>query len=132
MNSLERIVPVPPCPQPASSYSARSVTADSPPLALCDAIRAGRIPVGDRPEIIANIWTWDDSPTSDLGEADWLVIFRAPGFFSCPSLVVRQPDGTAVPLPRPSSAVTRSTGEAVADRMRRMSWTCERDLAQQL
>lgn len=45
--------------------------------------------------------------------------------------MVRQPDGTTVPLARPSSAVTLYRG-SLADRMRRMSWTSERDLAEQL
>jgi hypothetical protein len=58
-------------------------------------------------------------------------IFRAAGFFSYPPLVVRQPDGTTVPLARPSSKVTLYRG-SLADRMRRMSWTSERDLAEQL
>jgi hypothetical protein len=53
MTSIERLVPVP------------AMSADS--AAVFSEIRAsGR----DLPEIIANIWTWDDSPTSDLGEAD--------------------------------------------------------------
>ncbi len=45
--------------------------------------------------------------------------------------MVRQPDGTTIPLPRPSSDVTLYRG-SLADRMRRMSWTFERDLAEQL
>ncbi len=106
-------------------------TSGQPPLTLRDAVRAGRIPPSDLPEIIANIWTWDDSPTSQLGETDWLEIFRAAGFFSYPPLLVRRPDGTRVPLARPSSAVTLYRG-SLADRMRRMSWTFERELAEQL
>jgi len=106
-------------------------TSGQPPLALRDAVRAGRIPASDLPEIIANIWTWDDSPTSDLSEADWLEIFRAAGFFSYPPLVVRRPEGTPAPLERPTTAVTLYRG-SLADRMRGMSWTCERDLAEQL
>jgi hypothetical protein len=102
-----------------------------PPLTLRDAVRAGRIPASDLPEIIANLWTWDDSPTSDLGETGWLEIFRAARFFSYPPLMVRQPDGTRVPLARPSSAVTLYRG-SLPDRMRRMSWTSERDLAERL
>lgn len=102
-----------------------------PPLALRDAVRAGRIPASDLPEIIANIWTWDDSPTSDLGESDWLEIFRTAGFFSYPPLVVRQPNGRRVPLARPSSAVTLYRG-SLADRTRRMSWTFQRELAEQV
>ena len=106
-------------------------TGGHPLLALHNVLKAGRIPADDLPEIIANIWTQDDSPTSDLSEAGWLEIFRAAGFFSYPPLVVRQPDGTRVPLARPRSTVTLYRG-SLASRMCRMSWTCERDLAEQL
>jgi hypothetical protein len=90
-------------------------------------VQAGRIRAGDLPEMIANTWTWDDSPTSDLSEADWLEIFRAAGFFSYPPLVARQSDGRPVPIERPSAAVTLFRG-STADRMRRMSWTSEQAL----
>jgi hypothetical protein len=43
-------------------------TTGQPSLALRNAVREGKIPASDLPAIIANIWTWDDSPTSDLGE----------------------------------------------------------------
>ena len=131
MNSAERLVPVPPMSADGAAAFSEIRTSGQPPLALRDALRAGRIPASDLPEIITNIWTWDDSPTSDLGEADWLEIFHAAGFFSYPPLVVRQPDGTRAPLARPSSTVTLYRG-SLADRMRRMSWTCELDLAEQL
>lgn len=132
MNSTERLVPVPRMSAADFAVFSEIRTSGQPPLALRDAVRAGRVPVLDLPEIIANIWTWDDSPTSDLGEADWREIYRAAGFFSYPPLLVRQPDGTPpVPLQRPSSAVTLYRG-SLANRMRRMSWTCERDLAEQL
>jgi hypothetical protein len=130
MNSTERLVPVPPMSADGFTVFSGIRTSRQPPLALRDAVRTG-IPAGDLPEIIANIWTWDDSPTSDLGEADWLAIFHAAGFFSFPPLVVRQPDGTRIPLTRPSSTVTLYRG-SLASRMRRMSWTCTRDLAEQL
>jgi hypothetical protein len=131
MNSAERLVPVPPMSASGFAVFSEVRTSGQPSLALRDAVRANRIPAGEIPEIIANIWTWDDSPTSDLGEADWLEIIRAAGFFSYPLLVVQQPDGTRVPLARPSSTVTLYRG-SLADRMRRMSWTFERDLAEQL
>jgi hypothetical protein len=131
MNSAERLVPVPPMSASGFAVFSEVHTSGQPPLALRDAVRAGRIPASDLPEIIANIWTWDDSPTSDLGEADWLEIFRAAGFFSYPPLVVRQPDGARVPLAHPSSTVTLYRG-SLADRMRRISWTFESDLAEQL
>src|SRR6266851_2001650 len=131
MNSVERLVPVPPMSEDGSTVFSEIRNSVQPPLALRDALRAGRIPAGDLPEIIADIWTWDDSPTSVLRESDWLEIFRAAGFFSYPPLVVRQPDGTTVPLARRGSAVTLYRG-SLPDRMRRMSWTSERDLAEQL
>lgn len=131
MNSIERLVPVPPMSGAGFTVFSEIRTSGQPPLALRDAFQAGRIPVRDLPEITANTWTRDDSPTSDLGEADWLVIFRGAGFFTYPPLAVRQPDGTRVPLARPSSPVTLYRG-SLADRIRRMSWTCERDLAEQL
>ena len=131
MTTAERLVPVPPMSAAGATAFSEIRISGQPPVALRDAVRAGRIPASDLPEIIANIWTWDDSPTSALGEADWLEIFRAAGFFSHPPLVHRQPDGTRSPVTRPSSAVTLYRG-SLADRMRRMSWTFERDLAQQL
>ena len=63
MNSLERMVPVPPMSAADLIVFSEIRNSGQPPLALCDTLRAGRIPVGDLPEIIANIWTWDDSPT---------------------------------------------------------------------
>jgi hypothetical protein len=131
MNSTERLLPVP--PMSADGFTAFSGirTSRKPALALRDAVRTGRIPASDLPEIIANIWTWEDSPTSDLGEADWLETFHAAGFFSFPPLVVRQPDDTSIPLTRPSSTVTLYRG-SLASRMRRMSWTWARDLAEHL
>lgn len=131
MNSVERLVPVPPMSAAGSIVFSEIRNSGQPPLALRDAFRAGKIPVSDLPEMITNIWTRDDSPTSDLGETGWLEIFHAAGFFSYPPLVVRQPDGTTVPLARPSSAVTLYRG-SLAGRMRRMSWTSERNLAEQL
>jgi hypothetical protein len=131
MTSIERLVPVPAMSADSAAVFSEIRTTGQPSLALINAVRMGNVPASDLPEIIANIWTWDDSPTSDLGEADWVEIFRAAGFFSYPPLVVRQSDGTTVPLARPSSTVTLYRG-SLADRMRRMSWTSERDLAEQL
>ncbi len=131
MSGVERLVPVPGMSADGFAVFSEIRYGGQPPLALRDAVRAGRIPASDLPEIIANIWTWDDSPTSDLGETGWLEIFHAAGFFSYPPLVVRQPNGTGVPLARPSSVVTLNRG-SLADRMRRMSWTFERGLAEQL
>jgi hypothetical protein len=55
------------------------------PRVLLDAWRAGRIPAQDMPELIAFAWLHDDSPTSDISEADWLETFAATGFFSWPA-----------------------------------------------
>jgi hypothetical protein len=131
MNSAERLVPVPRMSADGFSEFSKIRTGSQPSVALRDAVKAGKIPANDLPEIIANLWTWDDSPTSDLGEADWLEIFRAAGFFSYPPLVVRQPDGTRASLGRLSSTATVYRG-SLAERMRRMSWTFQRELAEQL
>jgi hypothetical protein len=87
------------------------------PRVLHSAFRAGRVPVGDLPELIAFAWLRDDSPTSDLGEAEWLEIYAAIGFFS-------YPEGRT----RPSEAITLYRG-ASADRLNRMSWTDDRQVA---
>ena len=109
MNSTERLVPVPRMSAAGFAVFSEIRTSGQPPLALRDAVRAGRVPVLDLPEIIANIWTWDDSPTSDLGEADWLEIYRAAGFFSYPPLLVRQPDGT----PPSAASASQLGGDAL-------------------
>jgi hypothetical protein len=81
MTSIERLVPVPAMPADSAAVFSEIRTTEQPSLALRNAVRMGKVPASDLPEIIANIWTWDDSPTSDLGEADWVEIFRAAGFF---------------------------------------------------
>jgi hypothetical protein len=131
VSSFERLVPVPYVSQGGLAAFSEISASAQPALALRDAFRACKLPGLALPEIIANVWTWDDSPTSDLSEADWLEIFRAAGFFSYPPLVTCRPDGIQVTLQRPSSAVTLYRG-SLPDRMRRMSWTYERDLAKQL
>ena len=90
----------------------------SRPRVLRDAFRAGEVPVADLPELIAFAWTRDDSPTSDISEADWLEIFRHAGFFTFPPLSAGRPDG-AVTLYRASTA----------ERARRMSWAPDRSMA---
>lgn len=111
---------------PRLSAAGFSVWADMSPSAqrprvLRDAFRVGRIPAGDLPELIAFAWTRDDSPTSDISETDWLEIFRHTGFFSYPP----------VSAGRPTSAVTLFRA-STADRLRRMSWTAERHMAELL
>src|ERR1700733_1326249 len=39
-----------------------------PAQVLYDAFKAGEILASDLPEIIANVWTWNDSPTSELSD----------------------------------------------------------------
>jgi hypothetical protein len=89
---IERLVPVPQMSPAGFTVFSEINAAKYPSRALHDAFMAGMIPIGDLPEIIANIWTRDDSPTSSAGEADWLEVFRRVGFFSWPPLVVRQAD----------------------------------------
>jgi hypothetical protein len=91
----------------------------------------GKVRASDLPEMIANVWTRDDSPTTGLSEADWVEIFRAAGFFSYPPLAVRQPDGSQVPLGRPDAPVTLYRGSS-SERRRRMSWASEPSLAEEL
>jgi hypothetical protein len=120
-SKLQRLVPVPP-PSP-SAITALSDIRESGrgPQALLDALQAGRIAVGDLPPVIADIWLWDDSPTSDLSEADWIQVFRTAGFFSYPPLLSRRPDGSQAPLEPPGTPVTLYRG-STANRLRRMSW----------
>jgi hypothetical protein len=91
------------------------------PRVLRDAVSAGRVSDGDLPELIAFAWTRDDEPTSDIGEADWLEIFRRAGFFTYPP----------VSAGRPTRPVTLYRG-TTADRLRRMSWAAERSVAETL
>lgn len=93
----------------------------SRPRVLRDAFRAGTVPAADLPELIAFAWTRDDSPTSDISEADWLEIFRHVGFFTFPPLRAGRP-ACAVTLYRASTA----------ERARRMSWASERSVAEML
>lgn len=87
------------------------------PTLLNDAFRDGQLPVADLRELIAFVWLYDDAPTSQLPESDWLSMFRAVKFFSFP---------TPVPAPNHSVTLYRACTE---DRARRMSWTGDRPLA---
>ena len=87
------------------------------PQVLHAAFQAGRVPVADLPELIAFTWLYDDSPTSNLGEAEWINLYNAAGFFS-------HPEGRM----RPSEAVTVYRG-ATPDRVRRISWAERRQVA---
>jgi hypothetical protein len=128
---LQRLVPVP-APSPAAVIVLSEIRASGQrSQALRDAIRADRIAADDLPPVIADVWLWDDSPTSDLSEADWIQAFRTAGFFSYPPLLSRSPDGSQAPLERPSAPVTLYRG-STADRLRRMSWAWRPDLAELL
>ena len=87
------------------------------PRVLRDAVRASRVPVDDLPELIAFAWLRDDSPTSDITEPDWTEIFKTVGFFS-------HPPGRSLP----ASTITVYRG-ATADRLHRMSWAEDRNVA---
>lgn len=90
------------------------------PRVLLDAIRGGRVPTEDLPELIAFAWLRDDSPTSDITESDWTEIFEASGFVSYPQA-----------RSRPTSAVTVYRG-ATTDRLLRMSWADDSNVARLL
>jgi hypothetical protein len=107
------------------------LSAGAPAMALHEAVRAGKVRASDLPEMIAHVWTRDDSPTTGLSEAAWVEMFRAAGFFSCPLLAVRQPDGSQVPLGRPGAPATLYRGSS-SERKRRMSWASEPTLAEEL
>jgi hypothetical protein len=91
------------------------------PQVLLHAVREGRVPVADLPELIAFAWLRDDSPTSGVSESDWTQIFKSLGFFSYPL------GGRS----RPTAAVEVFRG-TTADRLLRMSWADDRNVALQL
>lgn len=131
MSSVERVVPVPGMSPGGFTVFSGVLGTGVPAQALYEAVRAGEVCASDLPEMIASVWTRDDSPTTDLGEAGWVEIFRAAGFFVYPPLAVRQPDGSQVPLGRPGVPVTLYRGSS-SERMRRMSWASEPALAEEL
>jgi hypothetical protein len=91
------------------------------PAVLLRAFRSGMIPSGDLPELIAFAWTRDDSPTSDVSQAAWIEVFDRAGFFTYPP----------VSTGRPTSPVTLYRG-STAERLTRMSWTADRNMAVKL
>ena len=131
MSSVERMVPVPSMSPGAFTLFSGVLSAGVPAQALHEAVRAGKVRASDLPEMIANVWTRDDSPTTGLSEAGWVEIFRAVGFFSYPPLAVRQPDGSLVSLGRPVAPVTLYRGSS-SERRCRMSWASEPSLAEEL
>jgi len=91
------------------------------PAVLLRAFQSGTIPVGDLPELIAFAWTRDDSPTSGVSEAAWIEVFERASFFTYPP----------VSTGRPTSPVTLYRG-STAERLTRMSWTADRNMAVEL
>lgn len=89
MSRVERMVPVPGMSPGAFTVFSRVLSAEVPARVLYKAVRAGKVRASDLPEMIASVWTRDDSPTTGLSEADWVEIFHAVGFFSYPPLAVR-------------------------------------------
>jgi hypothetical protein len=130
MSSVERLVPARGMSPAGFTLLSAIRSTRRPARALHDAVTAGHISLSDLPEIVANIWTWNDSPTSDLSEAGWLEIFRQIGFFSYPPLVVRESGGSRTAL-RPRSPLTLYRG-STAERLTRMSWATDRTVAQEL
>jgi hypothetical protein len=91
------------------------------PAVLLRAFQSGAIPSGDLPELIAFAWTRDDSPTYDVSEAEWIEVFERAGFFTYPP----------VDTGRPAKPITVYRG-STAERLARMSWTADRNMAVQL
>jgi hypothetical protein len=91
------------------------------PAVLLRAFQSETIPSVDLPELIAFAWTRDDSPASDVSEAAWIEVFERAGFFTYPPVSVG----------RPALPVTLYRG-STAERVTRMSWTADRNMASQL
>jgi hypothetical protein len=109
VNAIERLVPVPPMSDEAFRVFSRIRYCGNPARGLWAAVGADEIAPDDLPPIIADLWTYNDSPTADLHEEAWAEVFRAAGFFSYPPLV-RTGDGPPVPLERPGRAMTLYRG----------------------
>jgi hypothetical protein len=119
--SDRQILPVPRLFEAGSLAMSEMSPSKQRPRVLIDAFKAGRIPRADMPELIQFAWTYDDSPTSDVGEAAWIDLFEHVGFFTY----------LPVQVVRPASPVTLYRG-TTADRLLRMSWASERDVAAKL
>jgi len=128
VNVIERFVPVPSMSADGAEAFSRILDSADPAQALQAAITVGEIPYTDRPAIIAHLWTRTDSPTENLGEEDWVHLFRTTGFFSYPPLVMAGEDGIRTPVNRPSGPVTLYRGSTEA-RARRMSWALDAAVA---
>jgi hypothetical protein len=78
--SDRQILPVPRLSEAGSLVMSEMSPSRQRPRVLIDAFKAGSIPRAEMPELIQFAWTYDDSPTSDVGEAAAAVItVRAPG-----------------------------------------------------
>ena len=66
MSSVERVVPVPGMSPGAFTVFSGVLSAGVPAQALHEAVRTGKVRAGDLPEMIASVWTRDDSPTTGL------------------------------------------------------------------
>ena len=116
--SYPQILPVPRLSEAGTLVMSEMSPSRQRPRVLIDAFEAGRIPSADMPELINFAWTYDDSPTSDVGEVTWIELFEHIGFFTYPPVQVGRP---ASPI-----AFYRGT---TADRLLRMSWSSERGVA---
>ena len=97
-----------------------SVSGERPDV-LLRAFQSGAFQSGDLPELIAFAWTRDDSPTSDVSDAEWIEVFERAGFFTYPPVDTGRP-------PKPLTVYRGSTAERAA----RMSWAADRNMAVQL
>lgn len=127
---IERLVPAPSMSPAGATAFSLVLSSNQPAQALHAQFRGSRVAFADLQQIAAHIWTRTDSPTSDLGEDEWIEIFQALGFFSWPPLITIAPDGTQAPL-RPKSITTLYRG-STAERSRGMSWTSDRQVAEEL
>jgi len=105
------ILPVPRLSEAGSLVMSEMSPSRQRPCVLIDAFKADRISRADLPELVHFAWTYDDSPTSDVGEPAWMDLFEHVGFFTHPP----------VQISRPRSPITLYRG-TTADRLMRMSW----------
>lgn len=117
---LERL-PVPSLSEAGIAVMHQLSVSGQRPAVLLRAFQSGTVPSTDLPELITFAWTRDDSPTSGVSEAAWIEVFERAGFFTYPP----------VSTGRPASPVTVYRG-STAERVTRMSWTTDRNMAVQL
>lgn len=117
---LERL-PVPRLSEAGITVMHQLSVSGERPVVLLRALQSGVIPSADLPELIAFAWTRDDSPTTGVSEAEWIGLFERAGFFAYPP-VSTGPPGSPVTVYRGSTA----------ERVARMSWTADRNMAVEL